>query len=332
MQSQLKGKTAVVTGGGTGMGRELCRALTKAGCQVASCDLLMDNLEETRDLCAAEPGAAALSIHKCDVASEADILAFRDQAQQALGGALNFLFNNAGIGGTVSITSEADRADWERTFNVCWYGVYYSCRAFMPMLMAAKAAHIVNTSSVNGFWASIGPSVPHSAYSAAKFAVKGFTEALVTDLRIHAPHIKASVVMPGHIGTSIAINSGKLMGHSEPLKMSAAEVKQLRERLMQAGGDTAEALMNLSDDQIREFLHQRGIAFRDQAPTSAAQAAQIILDAVLAGKWRILVGEDAENLDRQVRAAPEEAYEPEFLQTLIDKGEFGQAIIDAVAQ
>lgn len=331
MQAQLKGKTAVVTGGGTGMGRELCRALTKAGCQVAACDLLMDNLEETRDLCAAEAGAAGLSIHKCDVASEAELKAFRDQAKQALGGALNFLFNNAGIGGTVSITSEEDRADWERTFNVCWYGVYYSCRVFMPMLMAAKAAHIVNTSSVNGFWASIGPTVPHSAYSAAKFAVKGFTEALVTDLRLHAPHIKASVVMPGHIGTSIVINSGKLMGR-EPLKMSDAEVKQLRERLMQAGGEAAEALMNLSDDQIRDFLHQRSLAFRDQAPTSAAQAAQIILEAVLAGKWRILVGEDALNLDRRVREAPEAAYEPEFLQTLIDKGEFGQAIIDAVAQ
>ena len=63
--------------------------------------------------------------------------------------------------------------------------------------MKADEAHIVNTSSVNGFWASIGPGVPHTAYCAAKFAVKGFTEALITDLSVNAPHIKCSVVMPG---------------------------------------------------------------------------------------------------------------------------------------
>ena len=76
--------------------------------------------------------------------------------------------------------------------------------------MKADEGHIVNTSSVNGFWASVGPDVTHTAYSAAKFAVKGFTEALITDLRLNAPHIKCSVVMPGHIGTSIVANSRKI--------------------------------------------------------------------------------------------------------------------------
>ena len=71
-------------------------------------------------------------------------------------------------------------------------------------------AHIVNTSSVNGFWASVGPRISHTSYCAAKFAVKGFTEALITDLQVHAPHIKCSVVMPGHIGTSIVANSRKI--------------------------------------------------------------------------------------------------------------------------
>ena len=328
---KLAGKIAVVTGGGTGMGRELCIALTKAGCEVASCDVMMDNLEQTKKLCEAK-GAARITLHQCDVSSEAAMNAFRDQVKKDHGEAIHLLFNNAGIGGGGTMTSEETRPDWERTFAVCWYGVYYGCRAFMPMLMAAKEAHIVNTSSINGFWASIGPTVPHSAYSAAKFAVKGFTEALITDLRINAPHIKASVVMPGHIGTSIAINSGKVLGHAEPLKMTEAEVKEIRERLMQAGGDTAELLMNLSDDQIREFIHQRTVDFRDQAPTSAADAAGIIIKGVLAGKWRILVGEDAHNIDRKVRSDPESAYEPEFLQSMIDAGEFGQAIISATQQ
>ena len=74
---------------------------------------------------------------------------------------------------------------------------------------AADEGHIVNTSSVNGFWATIGASMPQTAYGAAKFAVKGFSEALQTDLRLNAPHIKCSVVMPGHIGTGIAGNTGK---------------------------------------------------------------------------------------------------------------------------
>ena len=70
------------------------------------------------------------------------------------------------------------RDEWERTFNICWFGVYYNTRTFLPMLLKADHGHIVNTSSVNGFWASIGLGVPHTAYSAAKFAVKGFTEAI----------------------------------------------------------------------------------------------------------------------------------------------------------
>ena len=81
--------------------------------------------------------------------------------------------------------------------------------------MKADEGHIVNTSSVNGFWASVGPGMPHTAYSAAKFAVKGFTEALINDLRLNAPHIKCSVVMPGHIGTSIVANSRKVQSGSE---------------------------------------------------------------------------------------------------------------------
>ncbi|MGI9323258.1 MAG: SDR family NAD(P)-dependent oxidoreductase, partial [Pseudomonadales bacterium] len=184
--------------------------------------------------------------------------------------------------------------------------------------------------SVNGFWATIGPAMPHSAYSAAKFAVKGFSEALITDLRLHAPHVKVSVVMPGHIGTSIVLNSGKVLGRGDALNMPEAEVKQIRERMMKVGGPNAELLMNLSDDQLREVLHQRGVDFRDQAPTTAASAAGIIIDGVLSGKWRILVGDDAHNLDRRVRQDPENAYEPEFLQALQEGGDFGPEIIQSV--
>ena len=180
------------------------------------------------------------------------------------------------------------------------------------MLMKSDSGHIINTSSVNGFWASLGPNVPHTAYAAAKFAVKGFSEALINDLRLNAPHINVSVVMPGHIGTSIAINSGKILGHTAPLEMSETEVREIRERLMSQAGEMTEVLMNLSDDQLREFMHNRGIEFRDNAPTTADEAVDIILTGVKTNQWRILVGEDAVRLDARVRANPFDVYDLDF--------------------
>src|SRR6202022_188686 len=109
----------------------------------------------------------------------------------------------------------------------------------LPLMMQSDEAHIVNTSSVNGFCASIGPGVPHTAYCAAKFAVKGFTEALIADLRVNAPHIKCSVVMPGHIGTSIIANSRKILSGNDSDVMTAAEVAQARKRLAAMGIDAS---------------------------------------------------------------------------------------------
>jgi NAD(P)-dependent dehydrogenase (short-subunit alcohol dehydrogenase family) len=306
-------KLAVITGGGTGMGRELARQLTGEGCHVAMCDVLSENLAETKRLCDERaPAGVRVTIHHCDVSKEAEMNAFRDAVQaQHDTDHINLLFNNAGIGGGGSILHD-DRAEWERTFGVCWYGVYYGTRAFLPLLVASSEGYIVNTSSVNGFWACLGPSIPHTAYSAAKFAVKGFTEALVVELRVNAPHVKAAVVMPGHIGTSIAINTGKVLGKGEAMDMSATDVARLREQLVKRGFPIADA----DDDQMRAMLQQLATMFRDNAPTTAAQAAAIILDGVRNDKWRILVGEDAEVLDRMVRESPESAYEPSFMQTL----------------
>lgn len=322
----FEGKIAVVTGGGTGMGRELCLQLVKEGCNVATCDVLMENLEETKTLCQKVNPDILVTLHQCDVSSEEAMNHFRDEVIAAHGDKINLLFNNAGIGGGGSFMNPEDRADWERTFNVCWYGVYYGCRAFIESLVNADESHIVNTSSINGFWASLGPNTPHTAYCSAKFAVKGFSEALVTDLRLNAPHVGVSVVMPGHIGTSIAINSGKVLGRPAALDMSEEDIKDIRERMMNSGGEMSEVVMNLSDDQIREFMHQRGIAFRDNAPTGAGEAATIILDGVKAGKWRILVGEDAHRLDERVRTNPESAYEASFIEATRDGGDLVELI------
>ena len=317
---QFAGKMAVVTGGGTGMGRELCVALASAGAHVAMCDVSSDNMAETLQLCeAAAPDGTRITCHLCDVSDEAQMNAFRDEVVAAHEiDHVNLVFNNAGIGGGGGFV-EGDREEWERTFGVCWYGVYFGARAFMPLLVASDEGYLVNTSSVNGFWASIGPMVPHTAYSAAKFAVKGFSEALINDLRLHAPHVKVAVVMPGHIGTSIALNTSRVLGKGTALDMSAEEVDLLRQRWTQLG----KPVDNLPDDDIRQAVHQRGIDFRDKAPVSAAEAAEVILDGVRNDRWRILVGADAQRMDQLVREAPEEAYEASFLEKLAAENHFG---------
>ena len=306
----FKDKIAVVTGGGTGMGRELVCQLIAAGARVAMCDVSQENMDETRRLASSEEGR--LSDHICDVSNESQVLAFRDEVlafhrtQH-----INLLFNNAGIGGGGSFV-EGDRDEWERTFAVCWEGVYFGCRAFMDALVASDAGHIVNTSSVNGFWASLGTTQAHTSYAAAKFAVKGFTEALLTDLRLHAPHVHCSVVMPGHIGTSIMENSSKVLGKPWGHDLPAEEVEVIRQRMLAAGLPVG----NVPDDHIRQMLADRAEAFRTQAPTTASEAATVILDGVRENRWRILIGQDARDLDRLVREAPEEAYEKSFVEKL----------------
>ncbi len=306
---------AVVTGGGTGIGRALCRQLSAAGVHVSMCDVSAETMAQSRELCLAKaPAGTRVTTFRADVSKEADLLAFREAVMaEHKTEYINLLFNNAGIGGGGGFVA-GDRADWERTFSICWNGVYFGCRTFLPMLVAGSEGHVVNVSSVNGFWASLGPAVSHTAYASAKFAVKGFTEALVTDLRLNAPHVQCSVVMPGHIGTSIFLNTTQVLGHGTYLEMSVPGLAVARERMVKAGLPVAD----VPDEALRKLLHQRALEFRDNAPTSADQAATVILNGVRTGRWRILVGEDAERLDKMVRSDPEAAYEPMFAATWRD--------------
>ncbi len=162
------GKLAIVTGGGSGMGRELVRQLAAEGCSVATCDLNADSLAETSELAAAQAtGTALVSVHQCDVSDEAAVLRFRDEALAAQAAShVDLVFANAAIGGGGSFINDP-REQWERVFAVNWWGVYYTARAFLPLLIASPEGVLVNTSSVNGFWASLGPAWPHTAYSTA---------------------------------------------------------------------------------------------------------------------------------------------------------------------
>jgi NAD(P)-dependent dehydrogenase (short-subunit alcohol dehydrogenase family) len=301
------GRLAVVTGGGSGMGRELVVQLAAEGCSVATCDVSPEVLAETKQL--AEQGAppsVRVTTHMCDVADESSVEGFRDEVlAQHQTDHINLLFNNAGIAGGGSFIL-AKREEWDRTFAVDWGGVYHCSRAFVPLLVASDEGYLVNTSSVNGFWASLGPGIAHTAYSTAKFAVKGFSEALIEDFRVNAPHVKVAVVMPGHIGTGIVDNSRVVHGGARPDDMTHEDFADMRNELRGLGMPVED----VTDDQMRELLKGMSEQFRSNAPLSAAEAATIILDGVRADKWRILVGDDARALDEKVRADPEAVYGP----------------------
>ena len=261
------------------------RQLAEQGCNVATCDVRTDTLDQTRELAlATAPRHVRVTTFVADVTDEARLAAFRDEtAARHEADHVHLLFNNAGIGGGGSFVA-GSRQEWERTFDICWGGVYRTTRVFLASLVRAPEAHLVNVSSVNGFWATLGPETPHTAYSAAKFAVKGFTEALIGDLRMNAPHVAVSLVMPGHIGTSIVHNT------------------------------VAEFAPDMDDD-TRSAVLERAAAFQAKGLTPE-QAAETILDGVHAGHWRILVGPDAFALDEAVRSSPESAYELEFFNRL----------------
>ncbi|GGM89452.1 SDR family NAD(P)-dependent oxidoreductase [Dactylosporangium sucinum] len=294
------GKLAVVTGGGSGMGRELVLRLAAEGCSVACCDLDDRAAETAAAAVAAAPPGTRVTAHACDVSDEAQVLRFRDEVARAHPGVpLNLVFNNAGIGGAGSFVEDS-REMWERVFAIDWWGVYYCTRAFLPLLMAADEGVLVNTSSMNAFYPSHGVGRPLTAYGSAKAAVKAFSEALIDDLAEHAPHVRVAVVMPGHIGTDFFANSRRAHGEPDPATMSAAELDDMRPILKKYGvADDA------TTEELRAFMLRPNELFREMAPVTAAQAAGIILDAVRAGRWRILVGADAADLDARVRADPD---------------------------
>lgn len=309
------------------MGRELARQLVSEGCHTTICDIQGDPMLETLKLCREEAKAGTLvTAHECDVSDETQVLTFcSDVKEQHKTEHINLLFNNAGIGGGGSFLLD-ERRDWDRVFQINWFGVYYCTRAFMPLLLAAPEGHLINISSINGFWACLGPLSPHTAYSTSKFAVKGFTEALQVDLRLVAPHVKASLVMPGHIGTSISVNAGKILGKPSIEEMSSEELALLRERLKRMQIPTDE----IDDQALRELIRQNRDDFLAKAPLTAAQGAQIILDGVRKEQWRILVGEDAEFLDQMVREDAEIAYEGSFVEKLMEEREKrGKAVLEA---
>ena len=195
----VEGRTAVITGAASGIGRGTALALAKRGCNLALADLNEEGLAETAAL-AGEHGVE-ISRHRLDVASREAVAAL-PEAVLAAHGQADLLFNNAGvaIGGTFEQVAEED-FDWLMEIN--FFGVVRMTRAFLPLLRSSDSARIINISSIFGIIAPPG----QTAYSASKFAVRAFSESLRRELEAEGAKIGVTVVHPGGVATSIARNA-----------------------------------------------------------------------------------------------------------------------------
>jgi NAD(P)-dependent dehydrogenase (short-subunit alcohol dehydrogenase family) len=207
----LKGRTALVTGAASGIGRAIAISLAQRGCNVAIADLNEAGLAETARLI---KGGVRVSQHRLDVSDRDAILAMPAAIADAHG-SLDVLVNNAGValGGTFEDVSEAD---FEWLFEINFWGVVRMTRAFLPMLRQSPEARIVNLSSIYGIIAPPG----QTAYAASKFAVRGFSQALAHELE--GSRIGITVVHPGGIATSI-VDNARL-----PANADAVEAEQRR--------------------------------------------------------------------------------------------------------
>jgi NADP-dependent 3-hydroxy acid dehydrogenase YdfG len=259
----LAGRTAVVTGAASGIGRALARRLSAAGCPVAIADVDESGLKET----AADLPGPVLR-HGFDVRDAAAVTAFAGAVREWAPEPIGAVFNNAGVAiGSSVLGAVPSDDDWLHDIN--FRGVVNGVRAFLPSLVAQDSGTIVNTSSVYGL---IG--VPYqSAYCAAKFAVRGFTEALRQELR--GTGVRAATVHPGGVKTNIARNA--------------------RFR---------------ADPEGRGRTHDQIAAEFDAiARTTPERAAEVIHKGVDRGKARILVGPDAYVIDALARLAPTRYYD-----------------------
>jgi len=191
------GKTAVVTGAGSGMGRYLAVLLAKAGANVAICDINEETLNDTASM--VREYNVGLSTHIIDM-GDMDQIEALPEAVVSHHGAVDLVFNNAGVtmGSTFTAMSEQD---WDWVMNINLNGVVKASRVFLPLLKDRPEAALVNTSSIFGMIAVAGQTV----YHASKFGVRGFTESLAKELK--GTSVQVHRVHPGHVGTNIVDNS-----------------------------------------------------------------------------------------------------------------------------
>ena len=247
----FEGKVAVVTGAASGIGRALALALADEGARLALSDVDTEGLARTAALARAR--GARVHEQRLDVADREAVVAYAETVVGVHGG-VHLVINNAGIALTGDV-KDLTFKDVERIIDVDFWGVAHGTMAFLPHLIASGEGTLVNVSSLFGLIAMPG----QSAYNAAKFAVRGFTEALRQELLISGEPVTVTCVHPGGIKTNIARNATAVGGHD------------------------AAALSELFDAKL--------------ARTTPERAAQVILGAARRGKARVLIGADAKALD-----------------------------------
>jgi short-subunit dehydrogenase len=266
--TEIRGAAAAVTGAASGIGRALALELAARGCDLA----LADRDEAGLQAVAAEIGKSSkqkVSIHRVDVSDPNQIADFALAAVATHPG-LNIVINNAGVA-LFGQFNEIDQAQMDWLMNINFWGVVHSTRAFLPHLARQRAAHIVNLSSIFGIIAPPG----QTAYAAAKFAVRGFSEALRHELQMAASPVRLSVVHPGGVATNIARNSRAGVG--------------------------------VTDNARRVQSIER---FDAVARTSPKAAAQRIILGIEKNQPRILIGNDARFMDLLQRLRPATYWAP----------------------
>ncbi len=267
MKDPLNNAVIAITGAGSGLGRALAMACAGRGAQLAISDINKDGLETT--FAAIKAGNQAIKITQqiLDVADKQQVSNWAEQTAEHFG-QVNVIINNAGVAVSSSVDS-LKYVDFEWLMNINFWGVVYGSKSFLPFIRQASWGHIVNISSLFGLI-----STPNSsAYNAAKFAVRGFTESLRIELMMTDEHINVSCVHPGGIKTNIA--------------SSAREGKAL-----------VGAVAHMTTAERNQQFNQK------MARLSAEQAAEIIMKGMLRKKAKILVGTDAKWLDRVQRLMP----------------------------
>ncbi len=202
------GRVAAITGAASGIGRALALALSERGCHLALCDVDEVGLAKTAEMCRDDVEVTCTSV---DVADREAVIAWADHSA-AHHGAINLIFNNAGVNLTHDASTQSiEDVAW--VMEIDFWGVVHGTQAFLPHLRSADAGHIVNISSVFGL-----VSIPtQSAYNAAKFGVRGYTDALRMELELEGSHVSATTVHPGGIKTNIARNGRSQYGDEDSI-------------------------------------------------------------------------------------------------------------------
>ena len=247
----FEAKVAVITGAGSGIGRALAVNLAKKGAKLALSDIDTEGLAET--VSQAEALGADVKSDRLNVAEREAVLDYAE-AVVAHFGEVHQVYNNAGIAYNGDVEN-SEFKDIERIIDVDFWGVVNGTKAFLPHVIASGDGHIINISSLFGLIAVPG----QSAYNAAKFAVRGFTEALHQEMLVAKHPVKVTCVHPGGIKTAVARNATV------------------------ANDQNAQTFAEFFDKRLA--LH------------SPEMAAETIIDGVCKGRARVVIGWEAKALD-----------------------------------